>query len=88
MRTTITLDRDVSQKVAQRIRLSGKKAKAVYNELLREALTAKRGPGKADKPFQLIVFKGKKGLRSGFNWNMTHAEMIDRLDEEEFKKPR
>ena len=85
MRTTLTLDQDVTKKVRDRIRQSGKNAKEVYNELLRSAL-AEPPPKKAAKKFKLPVFAGKMGLMPGYSWDMPTAQMFDKLDEDSFSK--
>lgn len=85
MRSTITLDDDVFKKIKKVVHQSGKPAKQVYNELLREALTQKVQFSKKRKRFKLVTFQGKKGLLSGFSWDMSHAQMLDKLDEEERK---
>lgn len=86
MRSTITLDDDVFKKIKELVHQSGKPAKQVYNELLRAALIQKMPPTKQQKKFKLVTFQGKNGLLSGFNWDMSHAQMMDKLDEEERKK--
>lgn len=83
MRTTMTLDSDVLKKISEKVRESGKSAKEVYNDLLRSAL-AKPSGKRASKAFKLPVFKGKKGLMPGYSWEMTTAQMLDKLDEEQF----
>ncbi|MBI2338881.1 MAG: antitoxin [Deltaproteobacteria bacterium] len=85
MRTTITLDSDVFQKLGQKIRQSRRPAKQVYNDLLRAALAEKRRPKKREA-FHLPVFRGKKGLMPGFSWEMSTSQILDRLDEEEFRQ--
>lgn len=80
MRTTITLDDDVAIKVRERVKASGKSAKTVYNNLLRSALLKPKQSGKKGK-FCLPVFQGKPGLRPGFSWDLTTAEILDQLDE-------
>jgi hypothetical protein len=49
MRTTLTLDRDVAERLRQEIRRSGRGLKAVVNEALRQGLGmgARRGKAKA-----------------------------------------
>lgn len=84
MRTTITLEDDVLKKIRERIKETRQPAKKVYNELLRAALT-NRPRKKNAAPFHLITFKGQKGLMPGFSWEMSHSEILDKLDEEDWK---
>ena len=85
MRTTINLEEDVLKKVRQRIRDSHQPAKKVYNELLRVALTLHKPAMGVRGGFRLITFGGKKGLMPGFSWEMSHSDILDKLDEEKWK---
>lgn len=85
MRTTITLEDDVLKKIRERISETRQPAKKVYNELLRIALTSK--PRQKNKgSFHLVTFQGGGGLMPGFSWEMTHSEILNRLDEEDWKE--
>ncbi|MBI2067846.1 MAG: hypothetical protein HYW02_07815 [Deltaproteobacteria bacterium] len=86
MRTTITLNDDVSRKIIKKIKESEKTAKVVFNELLRSALTEKKREKGKRRSFQLVTFAGKAGLMPGFSWGMSTSQILDHLDEEEFKK--
>lgn len=85
MRTTITLDDDIVQKIKERIRSSGKTMKQIYNELLRSALHQPKAVSHKNQ-FKLRVFDGKAGLCKGFSWDLSTAETLNHLDELEFKK--
>jgi len=86
MRTTLTLDSDVLMKIRKVIQSSHQPAKTVYNDLLRSALLKKPSRGKKRSTFHLRTFKGKKGLMPGFSWEMSTSQILDKLDEEDFKK--
>lgn len=87
MRTTITLDEDVAKKLKAKIKSSSLPAKEVYNELLRSALSEKSKLTMPKKAFELVTFEGKHGLAPGFNWDMSTAQVLDKLDEESLKGP-
>lgn len=85
MRTTMTLDKDVSLKLRRLIHESGKSAREIINDLLRGALVRKSTSKNSGKTFKPLVYRGKGGLNPGFSWNMSTAQMLDQIDEEEFK---
>lgn len=82
MRTTITLDRDVSTKIKLMIQKTNKSFKQLCNELLRSALSQRTSPEKTTE-LVLPVFKGKTGFMPGFTPGMTASEMAGKLDEME-----
>lgn len=53
--------------------------KQAINRLLREALTAPKKSG-APVTFKPVIHLGE-GLQAGFDWDMSNAELLDRLDE-------
>ena len=77
----MTLDDDVALKIGRYIKKTGKSAKEVYNDLLRMALTEKQSPSKESQPFKLEIFHGTGGLMPGFSWDMSFAQIADKLDE-------
>ncbi len=85
MRTTMTLDKDVMMKLKRLVHDSGKPTKEVINDLLRGALARKSKSREKGKPFKPIVYSGHGGLLPGFSWNMSTAQMLDRLDEEDLR---
>lgn len=85
MRTTMTLDDDIVVKLREYVQRTGKSAKRACNDLLRMALsqTVQTLP---PRRFKLKTFRGKKGLMAGFSWEMSAAELLDKLDETQWKK--
>ena len=80
MRTTLTLDEDVAERLQAEVRRTGRSFKETVNELLRLALlrppaTAKR------KPFKLTTFKSG-GVRPEFA-GMLPSDILKKLDDEE-----
>ncbi len=73
MRTTITLDADVAQKLQEEARKTGRPFKQVVNEFLRLGFTVKR-PGKHER---LVV--RDVGFRLGVDFTSA-SELIDRLE--------
>jgi hypothetical protein len=55
MRTTLTLDRDVSERLRQEMRRSGRGMKAIVNEALRQGLGISRGTRKR-RTFEVRTF--------------------------------
>lgn len=86
MRTTITLDDDVAKKLKEKIKSSPLSAKQLYNDLLRAALNEKSVISLKQQPFKLITFEGTHGLAPGFNWDLSTAQILDKLDEEGLKE--
>ena len=73
MRTTLTLDEDVFERLTEEARKTGKPFKAVVNEALRTGLNRK--PAQAKKRF---VWRDI-GLSTGMEFGST-SELIERLD--------
>jgi len=76
VRTTLTLDDDVSAKVTDEARRSGRPFKQVVNELLRLALTVRRDPARA-RPFK--VRPQPLGLRPGLEYDNV-GELLEQLE--------
>ena len=73
MRTTLTLDDDVFQRVREEMRCSGQSLKATVNDLLRLAL-AKRAEPRRTEPFE--VESRSLGLRPGLSYDNV-AELLE-----------
>lgn len=82
MRTTLTLDTDVAQRVQQEIRRSGKGMKAVVNEALRAGLGLE-GRRRALPPFE--VEPHSFGFRPGVDLDRLN-QLADELEAEETAK--
>lgn len=79
MRTTLTLDRDVAERLEREIHRTGKGMKATVNEALRVGL------GIAGKPVKPPPFKVKAyslGLKPGFDRDKMN-QLVDDLEAEE-----
>ena len=76
MRTTVTLDEDVAQRIDQEVRRRGKSAAAVVNETLRSGL------GLAGKPRSAPPFRVEAqdlGLRPGIDPDKLN-QLVDELE--------
>ena len=82
MRTTLTLDTDVAQRVQQEIRRSGKGMKAVVNEALRAGLGLE-GRRRTLPPF--AVEPHPFGFRPGVDLDRLN-QLADELEAEETAK--
>lgn len=79
MRTTLTLEQDVAERLAQEARRTGKSFKSVVNEALRLGL------GLAGKPLPRKPFRVEPhslGLRPGFDADRMN-QLLDELEVEE-----
>ena len=79
MRTTLTLDRDVAERVRKDVRRTGKSLKAVVNEALRLGL------GLAGKPPSVPRFNVRPhsfGFRPGVDLDRVN-QLVDELEAEE-----
>lgn len=74
MRTTITLEPDVLQKIKTEMKRTGHGFKEVVNSLLRRSFTA---PRLEDKPFKLKA--RRMGLRQDLDFSNI-GELIERLE--------
>ncbi len=63
MRTTLTLEDDLSRGLKERARSSGRSFKEVVNETIRRGLSVGEGPAEDDEPFR--VQASACGFRSG-----------------------
>lgn len=79
MRTTLTLDRDVADRVKLEVRRSGKAMKAVVNEALRMGLGL---VGKPVKPPRFQVRPHAFGLKPGIDRDRIN-QLVDELESEE-----
>jgi hypothetical protein len=80
MRTTLTLDPDVAERLERAVRGSGKGLKATVNEALRLGLGLAEKPAEPP-PFKIRVFVD--GLQPGINPNKMN-QLLDELESEEF----
>ena len=76
MRTTLTIDDDISSLVEQEVRRSGSSFKATVNRLLRLGLTAAVQP-ETSKPFEVTPFP--LGLKPGLNYDCI-AELLEEAE--------
>jgi len=79
MRTTLTLDDDVSERLNQEMRSSGKGQKALVNEALRLGLGMVSKP-KAPIPFR--VHPHSFGFKAGIDLDRVN-QLVDEMDSEE-----
>jgi hypothetical protein len=79
MRTTLTLDRDVAERLEFEMRRSGEGMKAVVNRALRAGLGLTDKPTKPD-PF--VVEAHDFGFRPGIDLDRLN-QLVDELDAEE-----
>ena len=76
MRTTLTLDADVAERLRQEVRRTGKGLKAVVNEALR------RGLGGGGKPARRSLFEVRPhafGVRPGVDLDRVN-QLVDELE--------
>ncbi len=76
MRTTLTLDEDVAEKLRAEVRRTGRPWKEVVNETLRRGLLA-RQQAQAAPPFR--VQARPWGLRPGLDYDRI-AQLVDELE--------
>lgn len=76
MRTTLTLDPDISERIQQEMRRTGKGLKAVVNEALRVGLALK---GKPVRPSRLTVKPQSFGFKAGIDLDRLN-QLIDELE--------
>jgi len=79
MRTTLTLDPDVAERLAGEIRRTGRSLKATVNDALRRGLGVKRG--RPERP-RFVVQPHPFGLRPGVDPDRLN-QLVDELDAEE-----
>jgi hypothetical protein len=79
MRTTLTLDPDVSERLQRAVRSSGRGLKGVVNDALRIGLGMTEKPA---KPPQFRIRSFVNGLRPGFDPDKLN-QLVDELEAEE-----
>jgi len=76
VRTTLTLDDDVSAKLRREMRNSGKSFKQTVNEFLRLGLNA---PARLKPAKKFVVRTWPLGLRAGYSYDCI-ATLLDQMD--------
>lgn len=82
MRTTLTLDRDVAERLRNEMRKSGRGLKAIVNEALRLGLAGSARPVRAAR---FSVKARDLGLRPGIDPNRIN-QLVDELQVAESRK--
>ena len=82
MRTTLTLERDVAERLRQEMRRTGRGLKAIVNEALRLGLG---GAGRSVRAARFTVKSRDLGLRPGFDPDRMN-QLVDELQVAETKK--
>ena len=75
MRTTLTLDRDVAERIRQEMRRTGKGLKAIVNDALRQGLG---GPARRRKGAKFVVKTFDLGLKPGVDPDRLN-QLVDEL---------
>lgn len=81
MRTTLTLDNDLAQRLKQAARRDGRPFKDVVNETLRAGLGLRDKPGKRRETFVLRTFRSR--LKAGIDETKLN-QLADQLEVESF----
>jgi len=76
MRTTLTLDTDIAERIQQEMRRTGKGLKAVVNEALRLGLAQK---GKPARPSRFTVKPQSFGFKPGIDLDRLN-QLVDELE--------
>jgi hypothetical protein len=84
MRTTLTLDADVAERLKTEMRRSRRSLKATINDALRRGLTA---AGKPPRPPRFVVQPHAFGARPGIDLDRMN-QLVDELDAEEVLRKR
>jgi hypothetical protein len=84
MRTTLTLDPDVAERVRQELRRGEKSLKTVVNDALRAGLGRS---GKPVKPKRFRVWPHSFGFLPGVDLDRLN-QLVDELEAEEFARRR
>jgi hypothetical protein len=79
MRTTLTLDRDVAERVTREMRRTGKGLKATINDALRRGLNI---GGRAPRPPRFQVQPHAFGVRPGVDLDRMN-QLVDELEVEQ-----
>jgi hypothetical protein len=74
VRTTLTLDEDVAERLQNRSRISGRPFKSVVNEMLRLGLNIRTEPAAR----RSLIWRNTP-LKTGIEFEST-SELLDRLD--------
>ena len=82
MRTTLTLDRDVAERLKQEMRRTGRGLKAIVNEALRLGLG---GSGRPARAARFAVKARDLGIRPGFDPDRMN-QLVDELQVAETRK--
>lgn len=82
MRTTLTLEPAVAERIGRRMKAEGESMKSVVNEALREGLRVLE-QRKDSKPFKFVVKPHSFGLLPGINPDKL-GQFLDELDVEEY----
>ena len=65
MRTTLTLDDDLAERLKELARQSGRTVKEVTNEAIRRGLSAGDTPASGPKPFRVVA--ARRGFKAGID---------------------
>jgi hypothetical protein len=76
MRTTLTLDRDVAERLENEMRRSGRGLKAVVNDVLRRGLSMS---GRATRRARFKVEPHAFGIKPGFDLDRMN-QLVDELE--------
>jgi hypothetical protein len=82
MRTTLTLERDVAERIRQEMRRTGRGLKAIVNEALRLGLG---GANRSARATRFTVKPRDLGLRPGFDPDRMN-QLVDELQVAETRK--
>ncbi|MEN8164431.1 MAG: CopG family transcriptional regulator [Acidobacteriota bacterium] len=82
MRTTLTLEDDLSRGLKERARASGKSFKEVVNETIRRGLSIGEGPSEDDEPFRV------QAKACGFQSGVDPLKLNQLYDEMELEDAR
>jgi predicted CopG family antitoxin len=77
MRTTLTLDADIAEKLKEEMRQSGKSFREVVNDLLRAGISLRKEIKQMKKPFK--VHSKSLGEIRGLNYNNI-AELLESIE--------
>jgi hypothetical protein len=78
VRTTLTLDRDVAERLGQEMRRTGRGLKATVNDALRRGLSMTR---KAQRPPRFVVQPHAFGVKPGIDLDRMN-QLVDELEAE------
>jgi hypothetical protein len=79
VRTTLTIDRDVAERLEKEMRRTGKGLKATINEALRRGLCI---GGKPPRPIRFEVRPHALGIKAGIDLDRLN-QLVDELEVEE-----